>query len=133
MVTADLVISGGLVIRAPASAQADVVIDHGVIRAVTRPGEGGPARRRIDATGLAVLPGAVDAHVHFDAPGREEWEGWACGSLAAAAGGVTTVVDMPIDSDPPTTDAGTVRAKREVAGKSSLVDFALWGGLVPQT
>jgi allantoinase len=127
-VKAELVVRGGMV----DDAARDVVVSCGTIVAVTEPGGGGTACKVIDATGLAVLPGAVDAHVHFDAPGREEWEGWASGSLAAAAGGVTTVVDMPIDSDPPTTDAVAVRAKRALAERSSLVDFALWGGLVPQ-
>jgi allantoinase len=127
-VKAELVVRGGLV----DDDARDVVVSRGTIVAVVAPGAGGQAHRVIDATGLAVLPGAVDAHVHFDAPGRDEWEGWATGSLAAAAGGVTTVVDMPIDSHPPTTDASAVRAKRAVAEKSSLVDFALWGGLIPQ-
>jgi allantoinase len=98
---------------------------------VTEPGEGGAGRRRIDASGLTIFPGAIDAHVHFDAPGREAWEGWETGSLAAAAGGVPTVIDMPIDSHPPTIDPGSVRAKCELATASSVVDFALWGGLVP--
>jgi allantoinase len=131
-VTADLVIRGGRVISPHGGIQADVVVDAGAIVALTHPGAGGRARRSIDATGLAVFPGAVDAHVHFDAPGRDEWEGWPTGSLAAAAGGVTTVIDMPIDSDPPTIDVESVWAKRDIAGGSSLVDFALWGGLVPQ-
>ncbi len=96
-------------------------------------GEGGAGPPgRSTPTGSTVLPGAVDAHVHFDAPGRDEWEGWSSGSLAAAAGGVTTVIDMPIDSEPPTTTAVAVREKRSIAQAGrSLVDFALWGGLVP--
>jgi allantoinase len=126
-VTVDLVIRGGQVHDVPA----DVVVDGGAIVSVAPAGEGGAARRVIDAHGLTVLPGAVDAHVHFDAPGRADWEGWSTGSLAAAAGGVTTVIDMPIDSDPPTTDAAAVREKQAVAEAGSLVDFALWGGLVP--
>ncbi len=130
--TADLVIRGGMVIDATGERAADVVVDAGSVRALTGPGEGGPSRRLIDATGLAVFPGAIDAHVHFDAPGRDEWEGWETGSLAAVAGGVTTVIDMPIDSDPPTIDVPAVRAKCAAARASSLVDFALWGGLVPQ-
>jgi allantoinase len=69
--------------------------------------------------------------VHFDEPGRVEWEGFDCGSAAAAAGGVTTVVDMPIDSDPPTTTAPLLRAKVLAASRSSRVDVAFWGGLVP--
>jgi allantoinase len=126
-VTVDLLIRGGQVRDLPA----DVVVDAGSIVAVTPAGEGGAARRIIDAYGLDVLPGAIDAHVHFDAPGRDDWEGWPSGSLAAAAGGVTTVVDMPIDSDPPTIDPAAVREKRAIAEAGSLVDFALWGGLVP--
>ncbi len=125
---AELIVRGGLVDGAPR----DVVVSGGSIVAVTEPGAGGAAALVRDATGLAVLPGAVDAHVHFDAPGRDDWEGWATGSLAAAAGGVTTVVDMPIDSDPPTTHADAVAAKRAEAERASLVDFALWGGLVPE-
>jgi allantoinase len=130
-VTADLVISGGTVVDSAQTRMADVVVDAGVIRAVTDPGQGGAARQRIEASGLTIFPGAIDAHVHFDAPGRQAWEGWETGSLAAAAGGVTTVIDMPIDSDPPTIDPPSVREKRELAATSSLVDFALWGGLVP--
>jgi allantoinase len=131
-VAADLVIRGGMVIGAEGGRAADVVIDAGSISALTDPGAGGPSRRLIDATGLAVFPGAIDAHVHFDAPGRDEWEGWETGSLAAVAGGVTTVIDMPIDSDPPTIDVPAVQAKCAAAQASSLVDFGLWGGLVPQ-
>jgi allantoinase len=130
-VTADLVIRGGTVVNSRGAVRADVVVDAGVVRAVTDPGEGGAGRRRIDATGLTIFAGAIDAHVHFDAPGRDAWEGWETGSLAAVAGGVTTVIDMPIDSDPPTVDPQSARAKCEVAMMSSLADFALWGGLVP--
>jgi len=114
-VTADLVVSGGTVVSSRGVSRRDVVVEAGAICAVTEPGEGGEARHRIDATGLTVFPGAIDAHVHFDAPGREDWEGWASGSLAAAAGGVTTVIDMPIDSDPPTIDPPSVRAKCDAA------------------
>ena len=126
--TSDLVVRAGRVRGVPR----DVVIDRGVIVALTDAGEGGSARRTVDADGLDVIPGAVDAHVHFDSPGRDDWEGWATGSLAAAAGGVTTVVDMPIDSHPPTLTAAAVRDKRAAASGVSLVDFALWGGVVPR-
>lgn len=131
-VAVDLVIQGGVVVEPGGARVADVVVDAGSILAVTEPGEAGSSRRLIDATGLTVFPGAIDAHVHFDAPGRDEWEGWETGSLAAVAGGVTTVIDMPIDSDPPTIDVPAVRAKCAAADSASLVDFALWGGLVPQ-
>jgi allantoinase len=133
-VPADLVVRGGFVVDASSGGRggyADIVVEGGTISALTGPGQGGASRRFIDATGLTVLPGAIDAHVHFDEPGRADWEGWATGSLSAAAGGVTTVIDMPIDSDPPTVDPESVRAKVAAARAASLVDFALWGGLVP--
>ncbi len=91
----------------------------------------GSAHETIDATGLLVLPGVVDAHVHFNEPGRTEWEGWATGSRAAVAGGVTTVCDMPLNSYPPVVTTEAFDAKRTAAEAQSLCDFALWGGLVP--
>jgi allantoinase len=130
-VTVDLTVTGGLVMVGDRARPADVVIDGGRITAVVSPGEAPVAHQSIDADGLHVLPGLVDAHVHFDEPGRVEWEGWASGSLAAAAGGVTTVVDMPIDSDPPVVDATSFREKVAAASAGSLVDFGLWAGLVP--
>jgi allantoinase len=90
-----------------------------------------PARDVIEADGLIVLPGMVDAHVHFNEPGRTEWEGWATGSRAAAAGGVTTVCDMPLNSTPPVVDVEAFDAKHAAAAAQSICDFALWGGLVP--
>jgi allantoinase len=91
----------------------------------------GTAHEEIDATGLLVLPGVVDAHVHFNEPGRTEWEGWATGSRAAVAGGVTTVCDMPLNSLPPVVTAEAFRLKRAAAEAQAVCDFALWGGLVP--
>jgi allantoinase len=130
-VTVDLTVTGGLVLDGDRARAADLVIDGGRITAVVPPGESPVAHRSIEADGLHVLPGLVDAHVHFDDPGRADWEGWPSGSLAAAAGGVTTVVDMPIDSDPPVVDAESFRAKVAAASAGSLVDFGLWAGLVP--
>ena len=103
----------------------------GVVDGVIAGLAAGPAREAIDASGLLVLPGVVDAHVHFNEPGRTEWEGWATGSRAAAAGGVTTVCDMPLNSHPPVVTADAFDAKRTAAEARSLCDFALWGGLVP--
>jgi allantoinase len=89
------------------------------------------AREEIDATGLIMMPGVIDAHVHFNEPGRTEWEGWATGSRAAVAGGVTTVCDMPLNSHPPVVTADAFEAKRRAAEAQSICDFALWGGLIP--
>ncbi|MGI8432847.1 MAG: allantoinase AllB [Chthoniobacterales bacterium] len=91
----------------------------------------GSAKSEIDASDLAIFPGVIDAHVHFNEPGRTDWEGFATGSRAAAAGGTTTVFDMPLNAHPPTIDGASFDAKRAAAEKSSLVDFGLWGGLVP--
>ena len=85
----------------------------------------------IDARGLAIFPGVIDAHVHFNEPGRTDWEGFATGSRAAAAGGTTTIFDMPLNAHPPTIDGAAFDAKRAAAEEASLVDFGLWGGLVP--
>jgi allantoinase len=91
----------------------------------------GSALEEIDATGLLVLPGAIDAHVHFNEPGRADWEGLGTGSRACAAGGTTTFFDMPLNSTPPLVDADAFAAKQAIAERESFVDFALWGGLVP--
>lgn len=124
----DLAIRGAIVISDGAYAR-DILIDGGRVRALVEPGASS-ADEEIDATGLFALPGIVDAHVHFNDPGRADWEGWASGSRAAAAGGVTTVIDMPLNSLPPVLDGASFDRKRAVGERDSIVDFALWGGLV---
>ena len=109
----------------------DIGIDGGLIEAIDAsiPAAGA---EEIDATGLLVLPGLVDPHVHFNEPGsRTHWEGWATGSAAAAAGGITTVVEMPLNASPPTVDVAAFDAKLAAAQASSHVDFGLWGGVIP--
>ncbi len=83
----------------------------------------------IEADGLLVLPGAIDPHVHFDTPGFTEREDFETGTKSAAAGGVTTVIDMPDTSVPPVTDKKNLDAKLSVVEKMAVVDFALWGGV----
>ncbi|MDI5941228.1 amidohydrolase family protein [Micromonospora sp. DH15] len=78
-----------------------------------------------------LLPGLVDSHVHVNEPGRTEWEGFASATAAAAAGGITTLVDMPLNSVPPTVDAAALAAKRAAARGQLAVDVAFWGGAVP--
>jgi allantoinase len=85
----------------------------------------------IDAGDLCVLPGLVDTHVHVNEPGRTEWEGFETATCAAAAGGVTTLVDMPLNSVPPTTTLAGLRAKVRALEDKARVDVALCGGLVP--
>src|SRR5215210_7763198 len=108
---------------------ADVAIEDGTIAAIGPELE--PSGEEIDARGLHVLPGAIDAHVHFNEPGRTDWEGWATGTAALAAGGATACVEMPLNAHPPTVDGAAFDAKRAAAERAAVVDFALWGGLVP--
>jgi len=84
-----------------------------------------------DAGDLVVSPGIVDTHVHINEPGRTDWEGFDTATRAAAAGGVTTVVDMPLNSVPATTTAAALEAKRTAARGQCHVDAAFWGGVVP--
>src|ERR1700682_4918019 len=78
-----------------------------------------------------VMPGLVDTHVHVNEPGRADWEGFVSATRAAAAGGVTTLVDMPLNSIPPTTTTAALLAKIEAARGQCSVDVAFWGGVVP--
>lgn len=114
----------------PAAGPRDIAVAEGRITAV-EPEIGGTAREEIRAPGLHIFPGVVDAHVHFNEPGRTEWEGIATGSRALAAGGVTTFFDMPLNAHPPTLDGASFDLKLAAASVSSYVDFGLWGGLVP--
>ena len=109
---------------------ADVAIAGGRISAVG-PHLGTNAAEEIDAHGLHVFPGGIDSHVHFNEPGRTEWETIANGSAALAAGGYTTFIDMPLNNLPVTVDGAAFDLKLEAARRSSIVDFGLWGGLVP--
>src|ERR1700712_461567 len=85
----------------------------------------------IDAGDLVVSPGVVDTHVHINEPGRTDWEGFESATRAAAAGGVTTVVDMPLNSIPATTTVAALEEKRTAARGRCHVDVGFWGGVVP--
>ena len=113
-----------------------VVLPDGVRPATVQHSEGlivdvgdGPADE--DFGNLVVMPGLVDSHVHINEPGRTGWEGFRTATRAAAAGGTTTVVDMPLNSVPPTIDRPALAAKRDAAAAAIMVDVAFWGGLVP--
>ncbi|MCD6726742.1 MAG: allantoinase AllB [Solirubrobacteraceae bacterium] len=126
----DLVLRGGHVVTDRSVEIADLGIRHGIITAVT-PGLSGSAADEIDATALTVFPGGIDPHVHFDEPGRIEWEGLRAGTRALAAGGYTSYVDMPLNCVPPTIDERSLELKLAAAQRESLLDYAVWGGLVP--
>ncbi|HWA87815.1 MAG TPA: allantoinase AllB [Opitutus sp.] len=126
----DLIIRGGTVVTPDGVKVADLGVTEGrIARIAATIAE--PAVAEIDATGRWVLPGIIDAHVHFNEPGRTEWEGIATGSAALAAGGGTCFFDMPLNSEPPVLDAARLNEKRAIAEKKSATDFALWGGLTP--
>jgi allantoinase len=108
----------------------DVAADDGLVVAVG-PALDGTGREEIDARGLLVLPGVVDAHVHLNDPGRADWEGFATGTRALAAGGTTCAIDMPLNAVPPTVDGAAFDLKVAAAESAAHVDVALWGGLVP--
>src|ERR1700685_4490812 len=86
------------------------------------------ADRTVDLGDLPLLPGLVDAHVHVNEPGRTEWEGFATATRAAAAGGVTTICDMPLTSLPPTPPAAGLAGKQAAAARQLAVDVAFSGG-----
>lgn len=110
--------------------EAAVLIDGECIAAVKPPAELASDIPCADLGDLALLPGLVDAHTHINEPGRTEWEGFATATRAAAAGGYTTVVDMPLNCLPETTDVAALELKREAAQGQCAVDYALWGGAV---
>ena len=126
----DLVIRHGALVTSDGVIYADLAIADGRIAAV-KPAISGTSVAEIDAAGLHVFPGAIDAHVHCNEPGRTEWEGFATATRALAAGGATSFFDMPLNAHPPTIDARSFDAKLAAAQRSSLIDFALWGGIVP--
>ncbi len=108
----------------------DVVIRNGRFADFTKKFTGDVEVER-DGQSCILLPGFIDGHVHLNEPGRSSWEGLLCGTRALAAGGVTTFFDMPLNSNPPCLTAQDLHAKRALAMKKSLMDFGLWGGLVP--
>jgi allantoinase len=126
----DVLIRGATVVGAGEQRRLDVGVAHGLIAAL-EPELAGPATLEIDATGLHLLPGVIDAHVHFNEPGRADWEGFETGTQALAAGGATAAIDMPLNAHPPTVTGAAFDEKRRCLEGSAFVDLALWGGLVP--
>jgi allantoinase len=132
MPQSDLVIRGRRVVLPGASVPASVHLSAGRISAIAA-FEEIPSGTEIVEAGpdSVVMPGLVDSHVHVNEPGRTEWEGFATATRAAAAGGVTTIVDMPLNSIPATTTLAGLKAKLEVASGKCSIDVAFWGGVVP--
>ena len=111
---------------------ASLHIDNAVIERIVEYGSDDPTGAKVfNAADLVVSPGLVDTHVHINEPGRTEWEGFDTATRAGAAGGVTTIVDMPLNSVPATTTVAAFRAKVESARAQCHVDVGFWGGVVP--
>lgn len=131
MTHADLALSGTALVDGR-FAPVVVVVADGRVLAIEPPGAAVDALEHVTlADDEVLLPGLVDTHVHVNEPGRTEWEGFASATRAAAAGGVTTLVDMPLNSIPPTVDPAALDAKRRAAQGKALVDVGFWGGAVP--
>jgi allantoinase len=133
----DLVIRAGRIVTPDGVRQGAVGVRDGRIVSAglaegAAAGQAAQAAQTVDlASDEVLLPGLVDTHVHVNEPGRTEWEGFATATRAAAAGGITTIIDMPLNSLPPTIDAQALRVKREAALGQIHVDVGFWGGAVP--
>jgi len=128
----DLLVVADRVLTPDGEVAAAVGVAGGRIRCVLPAGDLPPAARVVRlAADEVLMPGVVDTHVHLQDPGRPEWEDAASATRAAALGGVTTLVDMPLDSDPVTVDLASLAAKRAALAGRCVVDVGLWGGAVP--
>jgi allantoinase len=127
----DLVVRSRRAVTAAGERPAAVVVRDGRIVGVEAYDATPAADADTDLGDVALLPGLVDTHVHVNEPGRTEWEGFASATRAAAAGGVTTIVDMPLNSVPPTVSVAALRVKQAAAAGRCHVDVGFWGGAVP--
>lgn len=126
----DLYLKNGHVVTETSVFDGGVAIHKGKITQVVSNDAEFDACEVIDLKGKYLLPGIVDGHAHFNQPGREHWEGYRTGSMAAAGGGVTTAVEMPLNSTPPTINRANLAHKRQVVSSEAVIDYAHWGGLV---
>jgi allantoinase len=128
----DLVFRAARMVTGAGESAACVAVRGGRIAAVRPLAAGLSGRRTVTlADDEILLPGLVDTHVHVNEPGRTAWEGFATATRAAAAGGITTIVDMPLNSIPPTVDVAALERKRAAAEGQAHVDVGFWGGAVP--
>jgi allantoinase len=132
MTSLDLVIQARRVVTPAGEQPLAVGIEDGRIAVVAPYGTQLAAAEQVELNDDEVLmPGVVDTHVHVNDPGRTEWEGFTSATRAAAAGGVTTIVDMPLNSIPPTCDVPALELKRKTAERQAYVDVGFWGGAIP--
>lgn len=126
-----LIIRSRQVVTPEGIREAAVLIRKGIIQAILPAGEIPPTLPLLDAGNRVVMPGIVDTHVHVNEPGRTEWEGFETATRAAAAGGITTLVDMPLNSLPVTTTSSALHAKIQSAQNRAWIDCGFWGGMIP--
>jgi allantoinase len=132
MIEYDTVFRARRLVTAAGEESGCVGVAGGRIAALS-PLQAGLEGRRVVEFGddVVLLPGLVDSHVHVNEPGRTEWEGFATATRAAASGGVTTILDMPLNSIPPTVDLAALEIKRKSAEGQCVVDVGFWGGAIP--
>ncbi len=128
--TADLYIRNGRIVTETSDFTGGIVIKDGKISQLVHGNPEIEAVETIDATGKVVMPGMVDPHVHFSEPRPDAYEGFETGTKAAAAGGITTVVEMPLNASPPTISGELLAKKQAVVQQKAVIDVGLWGGLV---
>ena len=127
----DLLVKNGKIVTAEAVECGNIAIQNGKIAAILAEGEEPEAAKVIDAKGNYVFPGAIDTHAHLNDPGYEWREDYAHGTAAAAVGGYTTIVDMPLQNEPALTNAELFDIKNAKVGPNAYVDYCFWGGLIP--
>lgn len=127
----DLVVRSSRVVLPEGVRPAAIAVSAGRIDRVSPIDAALDAEAEIDAGDSVVMAGLVDTHVHVNDPGRADWEGFESAGRAAAAGGTTTIVDMPLNSSPVTTTVPALEAKVAAAKGACLVDYGFWGGIVP--
>ncbi|TXC91518.1 allantoinase AllB [Metabacillus litoralis] len=128
----DVILQNGFIVTEKGISKGNIAVKNGKISKITTSEINKLAEIHIDASNLYIIPGLIDSHVHFNEPGRTDWEGFKSGSKSLAAGGVTTFFDMPLNSSPPTINKEAFYEKNDAGKRKSITNFHLWGGLVPE-
>lgn len=127
----DLLIKNGKIVTAESVTEGNIAVKNGKIRAILIKGEEPEAKKVIDAEGKYVFPGAIDTHAHLNDPGYTWREDYEHGTAAAAVGGYTTIIDMPLQNEPAMTTAEIFDKKESIVSPNAYVDYCFWGGLIP--
>ena len=127
----ELLVKNGKIVTADSVKEGDIAVKDGKIAAILAPGVEVEAEKVIDVGGKYVFPGAIDTHAHLNDPGYEWREDYAHGTAAAAVGGYTTIIDMPLQNEPAMTTAELFDRKVEAVDPNAYVDYCFWGGLIP--